>query len=169
MGCDIHLYTEKKVQTRDGDDAWFCCDYFMHNESYICGYAKEDELNHVGIYDNRNYLLFGILANVRNDEYIPIAAPRGLPNDVSDIVKQAADDWIGDGHTHSWLTAGEIFKYYNRNKVDCRIKQAMKPLVKAIKRKMCEQFWIRTEDKEIKKQRLKQFEDSFRIVFWFDN
>ena len=169
MGCDIHLYTEKKVDTKNGDDVWFCCDYFMHDEHYVRGYTKEDDLSHVEIYGTRNYVLFGILANVRSDEYNPIAEPRGLPDDVSDIVKQAAVDWDGDGHTHSWLTAGEIFRYYKANRDNYRIKQTMKPLVKAIKRKMCEQFWIRTEDKEIKQKRLKQFEDSFRIVFWFDN
>lgn len=169
MGCDIHMYTEKKVDTIDGHYAWFCCDSFMYDEAYLCGYKQKNNLVHVPIYSARNYGLFGILANVRNNEYEPVVAPRGLPNDVSDVIKEAAIDWGNDGHTHTWLTANEVFQYYKKNKNNEHVKCCMKPLVKAIKKKMCNEYRIYTNDKEIKKNELKKHGDDFRIVFWFDN
>lgn len=84
---------------------------------------------------NRHYLLFSWLANVRNgfgfagvptyDPIKPIAEPRGLPEEIKgDHVKVTTDIldprrreylepgeepevWLGD-HSHSWLTADEI-------------------------------------------------------------
>lgn len=164
MGCDIHLYTEKKVETRDGHYAWFCCDSFMYGKGY-----QKDNLVHISIYSTRNYMMFGILANVRNHKYEPVVASRGLPNDVSDVIKEAAIYWGDDGHTHTWLTANEVFQYYKKNKNNEYIKVCMRPLVKAIKKKMCNEFYINTNDKEIKKNELKKHGDDFRIVFWFDN
>ena len=54
------------------------------------------------IYIGRCYSLFALLANVRNyAEITPISNPRGLPNDVSEIVKEMSDQWGCDGHSHS--------------------------------------------------------------------
>jgi hypothetical protein len=83
MGCDIHAYAEVK---RDG--RW--------------EFAQE-------VFDCRNYGLFGWLANVRNYSAVPpLSEPRGLPTDVSSQVRDEAEDWSGDGHTHSWLSAKEL-------------------------------------------------------------
>jgi hypothetical protein len=46
------------------------------------------------IYHERNYSLFALLANVRNSAGVkPISEPRGLPEDVSEIVKKISDQW----------------------------------------------------------------------------
>jgi len=73
------------------------------------------------IYSGRNYDLFGMLANVRNGVgfagivtgtgFTPISMPKGLPNDVSPIVKSLSDSWEGDGHSHSYLTLRELLDY----------------------------------------------------------
>ena len=96
MGCDIHLHVEQ----RSADGTWA-------------------PLPHS--YSTRNYRLFAALAGVRNgtgfagcdlgDPIEPIAAPRGLPADVSDEVQAESDEWDIDGHTHSWLTAGELLAH----------------------------------------------------------
>lgn len=93
MGCDIHL----RVEQRSADGTWS---------------PVPDP------FDTRNYRLFSALAGVRNgygfagidtgDPITPIAEPRGLPADVSAPVKADSDEWDIDGHTHSWLTVGEL-------------------------------------------------------------
>ena len=114
MGCDIHLYTEK-LRTINGKKQWVCCDHFTFNPYY--GADKyEKQFTHISIYDDRNYSAFAALANVRNDGYIePISEPRGLPNDVSTYIKNESDYWDCDGHSHSWLTAKELFIYQNKH------------------------------------------------------
>lgn len=71
----------------------------------------------------RNYELFAVLADVRNfgwggdvdyadgDKRTPIAAPRGLPDDVSTEVRKDSDSWDCDGHSHSWFTLRELLEY----------------------------------------------------------
>lgn len=107
MGCDIHLYTERKFNNK-----WWCTDHFKLNKYY----NKEDEFESkwecVHIYDDRNYAAFGALADVRNyynNDVIDM--PRGLPIDVSKRIKKEADSWGMDGHSHSWFTARELFDY----------------------------------------------------------
>jgi hypothetical protein len=96
MGCDIHLHVEQ----RDVDGIWSpVADSF----------------------DSRNYRLFSALAGVRNgtgfagcdmgDPIEPIAAPRGLPAGVSAAVQAESDEWDIDGHSHSWLTVGELLAH----------------------------------------------------------
>lgn len=117
MGCDIHFYTEKKV-----DGAWTPADHWEQNE-----YAGEEGEPAVRVpyekafYTGRNYNLFAILAGVRNgrgfagidtgDGVVPIDDPRGLPDDVTAPVKADAERWGIDGHSHSWLTLAELLQY----------------------------------------------------------
>ena len=84
MGCDIHFFSEVKL----ADGQWYC-------------YGSPDL--------SRNYALFGKMAGVRCPANImPIAEPRGLPDDCSVVVRWASDDYGEDGHSHSYLTASEI-------------------------------------------------------------
>lgn len=115
MGCDIHCYAEKRTadgwdqlvgfesEYYDPDHEYFSQDRFKTSPHPLCG---------------RNYTLFAAMANVRNgrgfagcdigDRVEPIAMPRGLPPDVCGEIKEEAEYWGGDGHSHSWLTAREI-------------------------------------------------------------
>ncbi len=111
MGCDIHL----AVEVQDAKGVWHSVDEW--GDKYGDGYPT---IMHP-YYDDRNYNLFAILANVRNgygfggiptgDGFVPMAAPRGLPRDASIEVRAWSDRWGGDGHSHSWCTLRELLDY----------------------------------------------------------
>lgn len=84
MGCDIHLHSEIKVGGK-----------WLHYDQPNC---------------DRNYMLFEKMAGVRGEDSKAIAAPRGLPDDATETTKFEAARWDGDGHSHSWLSAKEIFE-----------------------------------------------------------
>jgi hypothetical protein len=66
-------------------------------------------LKHDGAYGNRNYVVFAVLAGVRNRQNIkPISEPRGLPDDLSEEARRSAER--GD-HSHSWLLLSEVRAY----------------------------------------------------------
>ena len=108
MGCDIHVYAEAKK-----DGKWESVDKWV--DEYGEGPdAKYDSR----LYTGRNYVLFSFLADVRNghgfagvdtgDRIEPICAPKGVPDDCDARIAKACDDWGCDGHSHSWLTIGEL-------------------------------------------------------------
>lgn len=110
MGCDIHLYIEKKIN----DGVWVPCHWeskYRNNDGdYDYNKLWEDPLC-VG----RNYDLFAILANVRNYGFSdPIDYPRGLPKDVSKYVNNKSKKYGIDGHSHSYYLLSEIMdnKHY---------------------------------------------------------
>lgn len=80
----------------------------------------------VQIEGDRNYDVFGMLANVRNgygfagvetgDGFEPISEPRGLPKDVCKEILGESDSWDGDGHSHSWLTVQELKEYFAKER-----------------------------------------------------
>jgi len=146
MGCDIHLFVEKKK-----DGAWQPvigineqkCKYYRDRISESEGeaenvkrylaesLAREETPSHSFLYDGRNYALFSILANVRNHPewgrvrgrgYEPISYPKGLPDDVSDLVYEKSDEYGCDGHSHSYLTARDLNNYdWNKTSVVCGV------------------------------------------------
>jgi hypothetical protein len=113
MGCDIHFYVER----RNGS-GWKSCDVWEKPE-------YEDEGDRLTVpygkhfYGDRNYDTFAILANVRNghgfagvdtgDGFVPIAEPRGLPDDLSPELKAEADAYLE--HTPTWLLLKELMDY----------------------------------------------------------
>jgi hypothetical protein len=56
---------------------------------------------------NRNYTLFAVLADVRNDGIRPLFAGRGLPNDCSNTTKKEIP-LDSDYHSHTYFTAREL-------------------------------------------------------------
>lgn len=117
MGCDIHLYVERRE-----DGKWVSADKWEPDT-----YVEEGEEPRLCVqyeqrfYRGRNYDLFAILANVRNgrgfagcdtgDGFVPIAEPRGLPDDCCEQVRAESDSWGCDGHSHSHFTLAELFAY----------------------------------------------------------
>lgn len=111
MGTDIHLYVER----REGD-RWVTCDTWEPGEYdphvMTVPYGKH-------FYHNRCYDLFAILADVRNgrgfagtdtgDGFVPIALPRGLPDDMSPELRQEVETYLE--HTPSWLLLAELMAY----------------------------------------------------------
>jgi uncharacterized protein (TIGR02996 family) len=80
-----------------------------------------DRLFEDPLFVGRSYDLFAILAGVRNgygfagvktgDGFVPIARPRGLPDDATPAVKAESDGLDGDGHSHSYLSVAELDAY----------------------------------------------------------
>lgn len=98
MGCDIHLYIEKKI-----DGKWVPAQGFMTRDF-------DDRVPDVPYYDrftDRNYILFGALAGVREPDFqmFPV---KGFPEDACPEVKAVYDQWGCDAHTPSWLTLKEL-------------------------------------------------------------
>lgn len=115
MGCDIHMYVEYKKSVNN-NMVWVNGDYFKHNPYYKSN-DEEKRFERMELHGWRNYILFATLAGVRDytEKVIPVSEPKGVPDDSSDYVKQANEDWDGDGHTHSWLTLKELKDYQVSN------------------------------------------------------
>lgn len=110
MGTDINFYTER----RDGD-RWVTCDEWIgeSEDEYRVPYGKH-------MCEDRNYDLFAILAGVRNghgfagvdtgEGFVPIAAPRGVPDDCCAEFRRFVDEG-GIEHTPSYCTVAELLAY----------------------------------------------------------
>ncbi|AVF27972.1 hypothetical protein [Paenibacillus larvae] len=126
MGCDIHLHVEKKIDGKWTPILGVNEPEVEYLENTIADIKErgdkvdywerrlEEERNGTAnfIYDGRHYLLFSLLAGVRNEyDLKPICEPKGLPIDVSDEVKANSDELGIDGHSHTWLTARELVEF----------------------------------------------------------
>ncbi|MFF1337582.1 hypothetical protein ACFVYT_06630 [Streptomyces sp. NPDC058290] len=61
------------------------------------------------LYAGRSYAAFGALFGVRDTaSFLPLAADRGLPRDVSDEARAGFDGWGRDAHGASWVTWAEL-------------------------------------------------------------
>lgn len=111
MGCDIHLYVEYRKTIKD-ESKWYSGDYLMLNPYYGVYDDEEPKYNIVPLYNNRNYDLFAILADVRNycgNKYISL--PKGLPCDVTKETIKESFYWGTDGHSHSYFTLRELLEF----------------------------------------------------------
>jgi hypothetical protein len=107
MGCDIHLWYERKTSNGWEDVS-----------------VPVDEWK-AGPLDHRSYSTFGFLADVRNYSAItPISEPRGWPDDFrhsrANKLQEEDDRWWGSSddnymfdeyHTHAWLSIEELLAY----------------------------------------------------------
>jgi len=156
MGCDIHLFTERK-RAINSQEKWTNVDNWKINPYYDGEDKQEKEYELNSAYRYRNYNLFSILADVRNyRENKPISEPKGLPNDVSEIVKIENDIWESDGHSHSYFTMKELYDYHEENKSD--EDTDLKNLIEVLEGHFKDSYYEKERDCE-----------KYRIVFWFDN
>lgn len=122
MGCDIHMFIEQ----RDVGGSWVSADTWYQDEddpSRKTVYKWGPGLTRLAgpLYSSRNYDLFAILADVRNGRgfagcdtgggFVPISAPRGVPEDASPEYRAQVENWSGDGHSHSYFTVAELLAY----------------------------------------------------------
>lgn len=89
MGCDIHSFGE----VRSASGAY---------TPIVPGPFKW-----------RTYGMFALIFGVRNNSYgfVPIAANRGLPVDVSVECKAMSDAYGYDSHSHSWISVKELQEF----------------------------------------------------------
>ena len=155
MGCDIHLFAEKKVRPKWWKfwekQKWVSIDKWSRNEDYPewskcpIEVKREDRI----YTDGRNYNLFCALAGIRSSSFFGeppiISEPKGMPMDCCHEIQDECKSWDTDGHSHSWLTTSELNSFdwssYGRT---------------------CEMFINEVLPKLSKHKEA-------RIVFWFDN
>jgi hypothetical protein len=97
MGCDIHLYKEKKI-----DSEWVTAD-----TGWVKEYGEID-IPYENQFTDRNYELFGFLSAGVRCEFEFSFKPRGMPFNVCLEVSNICESWNGDGHSHSYLTLSEL-------------------------------------------------------------
>ena len=89
MGADIHVC----VETQNEQGVW-----------------KHD--SDVDVLSDRNYGIFGFLANVRNYSQVPpLSEPRGVPVDVSEATFEELNSWSTDAHSTSYLLFSELLAF----------------------------------------------------------
>ena len=162
MGCDIHMFTEKKIGNR-----WETADFFH----YVPNEKEEMELTRMEFMGDRNYHLFALLANVRNGFGIePISTPRGIPKDLSEFVKvwyETEKSWT---FGHSYLTLRDILEFqpeqYHYEDEDEEYldeeDETLDCFIEKLKDRVKEIWWRFDYHPE-------EYLDNFRLVFWFDN
>jgi hypothetical protein len=172
MGCDIHVYIEKRLRP---EDAW------QLDENHTVAHDDDDEPRYLEQVSatNRDYHLFGILAGVRGGRN-PLFPQRGIPKDATEILAEYAEgpDW----HSHSWLTLAQFKKclekaenyYPNNNKSTDAFYSwkecdwATMPQAYTTMINYCEE-WIANETAEAILLNRTDVKPEVRIIFWFDN
>lgn len=93
MGCDIHLYMEKKT-----DNGWERVRYI--HDLYFRSYWQFAQL--------------GMTGRAYGTE--PLFELKGLPQNLSEFVQRELDEYGGDGHSPSYLTLQEMGEKLASNK-----------------------------------------------------
>lgn len=147
-------------------------------------------------YQNRNYVLFALLADVRNGLDIkPLSKPKGIPKELSSDMDEYIKEWGGDGHSHSWFTLKELKEIDWNQIVDFEVHLTKEDylIYDKIKRlpyrsteryfedrphkitlrefifESCKEFIDTIRDLENIAHNEKVTEEQIRIVFFFDN
>jgi len=173
MGCDIHSLVEVRVDGKWG----MACSVFPLDD-WEREWCKKDFGDEP--LSNRNYSLFGWLADVRNYSAVtPISDPRGVPNGISEDARKEIEYWGIDGHSHSWLTLKELLEYdYDQVIEDRRVTREIAPNVfdggATADKGEGEQTTVREHIGEelfdaIEIMKTLGEPEDVRMIFWFDN
>lgn len=186
MGCDIHDYVEvRKNGVWEKVGAIFPNEYFdperpadqlrcwvtegpiedssvqvnWHPERGLpcnsdCYLENARYIDHP--FDVLNYLVFGILAGVRCEEYPQIAPTRGLPTDASDTVRKSYESWGRDAHTPSWITLGEFLRYDYDQVVERSGVVDAPQYAEYLERGMPSSWCVWTSEKHVTEEEMKQ-------------
>lgn len=109
MGCDIHIKIEKRVDENWVDVPWTSGDARKYHN------VSQDGVEMPDYFDNRNYNLFAVLADVRNgtwgERLTPISQPRDLDRSTdARFCEPSHTEWLGD-HSFSHVTLKELQDY----------------------------------------------------------
>jgi hypothetical protein len=164
MGTNIRIYLEEKM-----GDTW------RDRNLYSLRSSDENTFSPVSVYNGRDYLLFSLLAGVRNFEALtPISAPRSLPLDCSLLIRALAPKELVDDiyHGYSWLGLKELFDvlatkksvlYPHEKTPMSRAVESVESLIGEIANQLYKLERIYDE------RDLKEKSEDFRIVFWFED
>lgn len=143
MGCDIHIFLERKNNKNRWVDSMI-----YENPMYGEGFRP---LSYYG----RDYTLFATLAGVRGDN--PIESPKGIPEDCSPEYRKLCEDWGDDGHSHSYFTLRELldaapnYSEFRKQSLDGFILH-LNNIIKML------DIWVNKDEME-----------KYRVCFFFDN
>ena len=158
MGCDIHMFIEKKANEKY--DIWERVSLYYINE-------YTHDLECAEPYNGRDYELFSLLAGVRG-WYEPFDFCRGLPDSVSSKIEAEHAGWGMDCHSTSWYDLCELnlfIKEFKLNNAETEVEkeEGMIPRL--------EKFWEGIVNYlEFAGEFVWDIKpNKYRIVFWFDN
>lgn len=172
MGCDIHSFAEVKRNNK-----WEKVNNHFSLDDYDKKYYSKEKGDNP--FEWRSYSMFAFLAGVRNyDHCDPLSIPKGLPEDLSDEVKQYYEYLKDYAHSASYLTAKELLEFdYDKTFWNRRITKTEgnysngaalaeegEGKVLTYRENLGEWFFIHLNElKELGEP------ENVRIVFWFDN
>lgn len=164
MGADIHMVLERKWRSTTGNseaiEKWVGVNAFPWVKASM--YAGDTAVSgHVSWpVTDRNYDLFGDIAGVRRQG----PAPRGIPEDVSDLAMMEIEAWDSDGHSHTWLLLREALPLFIEHgqlgKPDKAVLTAFKHGTEAALEEYVSYFHASHDEGTL---------DDYRLVIWFDN
>ena len=197
MGCDIHFYVEKKIKVwRRAKDRcvspprmyntvitrskWISADKWSEfsdrssefpNRSSTLGVDYKDSFE-----PDRSFILFAVFANVENEWGLSHQEVRGLPRQMSKLVRNETKYHALDNHSHSWISLPELINidlnkikkeydlFYKNHKDDNR---------QGEKKYYDDEYFTRIQrslnDTIEKMKKLDDNPENVRCVFWFDN
>ena len=100
MGCDIHLFKEYRSPDTT-NNKWESYDHW-YSEGTEMGRAFDDSA------PSRNYDAFGMLAEGVRGEYPYSVECRGLPDDLTYLVRTEHKGWGADAHSATYFTEVEL-------------------------------------------------------------
>jgi len=180
MGCDIHMYLEhKRSESRlwqavsgntmdkvlPNKDKWLKDLYAKDPKSEARMLSWSRKL----FYHGRNYALFAMLSNVRNDGTIESLCEEGncdndMPNDASNKIFNEYRGWGSDAHSLTVFTLQELLidnkDFWEKETTDydgktCKYKDECKDFYDSISSLATHAKWKNL--------------DKWRLVFWYDN
>jgi len=173
VGCDIHVFLEKRLRK---EDSWQLDENHTVTSEDGDDYKYLEKVNATG----RNYHLFGILAGVRSYGKTVIRSPKGIPEDISELLRWEYDRYV-DGHSHSWLSLEEFkqclieAEYYPTDNKSTKAffeysdySWEERPEDYTTMINYCEE-WITNETAEAMLLNRSDINPEVRVVFWFDN
>lgn len=180
MGADIHIILEQKRAVSHKKVAWVGIRNFGDSFEPSCfsdRFVREDSRSASPMFftlSERRYTFFAALAGVRGEG----PAPKGLPDDISDLARSAHITWGLDAHSESWATVEEMMLAWatveeqyrlDKEKVDGTkgdpMNEYLQLTIEGNKNLACRLFLEKLCG-------VSAFEDDiayFRFVFWFDN
>lgn len=168
MGADMHFYIEYKNKNNEWE--------------YL--YLADKEGNPIAYY-YRNYLLFGLLAEVRAmgvDNFTK--SNRQMPNDISKEITEEWNTWKDHSHSSTWYTLSELDMFLQHLNLQVEFEKYKLDNLKNVSED--ELDWQRQSYLETKESAeiLSTFinfikivlfhndvfeEENVRIILWFDN
>jgi len=160
------MVLEKRAKVRDSE-TWIGVNAFPYVTAEVYNWERTPEGGAKSLVGqtfwqatSRNYALFAALANVRGHG----PAPKGIPDDASDLALMMIDEWGEDGHSHTWFTMDEALPIFLQSKQlgdpGGVVVKAMQNGVDNALAGLMKHFWTIGEEDQL---------TDFRLVMWFDN